>query len=1360
MRRPGVRSAGRVLAVGIPAAVISCGPSFDDTRTIPERGTLGEELYGVVCDRLGAQSLHEDLTGASYAGICHRPFGDTVDQSQLPALVDGQPNVDGQPVPLGQQQAERAYGVGRLQTLAKHRAALITALDATFPDVAIDVKDVGNPDPTRSCDPPASGTQGRLHDALTNLLADFQPLYDDGTIPQATEAVAHVVDAFRGSHDARDAWTVYDARAGYRPIDLNLGAVRPMLGWSGLRDLMNASFALLAADSQPYAPSPPTDGDGQRQLIPGPANPQLAEVLATLHAELANSTADPAVPSLEVSVDPITARNVLSRPRQDLELARALFYAQDPAFGGGPSRYVVQRDARGYVTVPLVNGKVPAPFVDSDGDGLADVSSLGQFVTSDGSTAPSPFFAVGAPVAPSRDAFSRALGGPTGALLYGYIDTSHTYAASVFHDLAPLVDSKPQDDHETVMDLLEGAEVVMGARKSRTRSYADGETLTYRAFDTAQSPLLDLLYAFGQIMADPTVGDTLAFAGTLVSQQPDAIARVIGDGLYAKQLANQDTVAHIPPTSTLWDELLDLVVQIEREPGLLEDVLRAFGDDATLPLAKAFAGYMANKDHISYDRANLNGPAFDETTASASPPSTPVDHSSPDSGWNRSELQRFLQIIHDTNGVAACNKAGAVVHALNVSIPIVGNTNVDIPAGPANGGLVGTVMGGILSANYGSKTSFDECEVFKIPNLAAFYVDSIVGAGSLYFRDNFIRNGSIGGLGAATVSLIENSSHIGYDPNDPDRYNGPDLSQPGFWDLSSAKTFRPKPGWLNRLVFFDQINDSPAPGGTNYVTNHFLTDMQGMHVGASICPERVIPDPCAPGGSSTCSGAPDVASDMMVHGLRSCPDGDWAFDRDQDAVFVAEDLGFYGAVTPLVAAFSTATNPKTGQARHREDLFIALMETLHKHWQSALGASAEPGDCALTLSPALGCAKDGADSYEPLMAKILSSDFLTAVHDLVKVVENIHVPTCAAADAGGKCTRAGTPLDGVSILANATRALVDPQQAAAAGLVDRKGNVTSLRNDGTKNPQVTPVYLVLEALNEFDQAFAAYAQANPNDTGRQAAWRKARSQLVDQFLAVNGQNTPTQRFADPSLPRILPLVFDLVRSQVAAHCPGPPYGACTWARKTLIDSAAATLGGPTLASVLDLGEAVRENDAARRSLEDLLAYLLNAASDNDALAGFMESADDMIQVLSDDANLVPLYHVMATAAEPTTKDSAGHLHRGLVDAMTNLLGRMSGRAYQGTTEICADELDPNGVSSTALANLVTPMRDATGKVTETPLEVVLDAIADVNRTTPGAAGPLQPADLGNASNELSEFFLDPQRGLEQFYAIVKNGTAD
>ena len=85
-------SLGRVLGLLVPPVIISCAPSFDTSRTLPSRGSLGEELFGVVCDRLGGQSLHEDLTGASYQGICHRPFTDTVDQARLPPLVDGQPN--------------------------------------------------------------------------------------------------------------------------------------------------------------------------------------------------------------------------------------------------------------------------------------------------------------------------------------------------------------------------------------------------------------------------------------------------------------------------------------------------------------------------------------------------------------------------------------------------------------------------------------------------------------------------------------------------------------------------------------------------------------------------------------------------------------------------------------------------------------------------------------------------------------------------------------------------------------------------------------------------------------------------------------------------------------------------------------------------------------------------------------------------------------------------------------------------------------------------------------------------------------------------------------------------------------------
>ncbi|HEX8793295.1 MAG TPA: hypothetical protein VF765_20270, partial [Polyangiaceae bacterium] len=484
-------SVRRVVGLAIPVFVVACSDTFDTTRNPPPRGTLGAEFFGVICDRLGAQSLHEDLMGASYHDVCHPrsdgTYADQVDTSQLPPIVDGQLGANQQPVSAMQQQTDRSYGVARVNTLAQHRSELIGAFDAMLPDTQVAIKDLANPDPTQTCSAPASGGEGSYHTELAGLLERMTTLYDDGTIPQQTEAIARVVNAFKASPEAQKAWAVYDARAGYRPIDINLGAVRPTIAYSGLRQFTNTSLALLSVDSQPYAGS----------LVPGPAYPQLSQLVATAHAELLNSTPDATPPALASTTDAITKRTVLSRPRTDLEFLQTLFYAQDPAFGGGQSRYIVQRDPRGYVSVNLVGGQVPAPFEDHDGDGLADVDGNGAFLTTDGSAAPSPFFAVGAPDAKARDMASRALSAPGGQPLYGSIDTSHTYTATLVHNLQPLVDPNPADNHETMMDMLSGAQVVLGTRKPNVQNYTDGEAVHYSAYDTSNSPMLDLLYAFG-----------------------------------------------------------------------------------------------------------------------------------------------------------------------------------------------------------------------------------------------------------------------------------------------------------------------------------------------------------------------------------------------------------------------------------------------------------------------------------------------------------------------------------------------------------------------------------------------------------------------------------------------------------------------------------------------------------------------------------------------------------------------------------------------------------------------------------------------------------------------------------------------
>ncbi len=74
---------------GYTLAYLSTG-DVDTNRTILARGSLGQEMYTLVYDRIGAQSLPDDVTGASFHGIYHAnersEFAESVDSSRLPGL--------------------------------------------------------------------------------------------------------------------------------------------------------------------------------------------------------------------------------------------------------------------------------------------------------------------------------------------------------------------------------------------------------------------------------------------------------------------------------------------------------------------------------------------------------------------------------------------------------------------------------------------------------------------------------------------------------------------------------------------------------------------------------------------------------------------------------------------------------------------------------------------------------------------------------------------------------------------------------------------------------------------------------------------------------------------------------------------------------------------------------------------------------------------------------------------------------------------------------------------------------------------------------------------------------------------------
>jgi hypothetical protein len=384
----------RVILGGVGTVALFACHDIDTTRAPKARGTIGEEVYGIVCDRIAAQALPEDLTGESFRHVCHKDgsgtWADAVDEALLPPIRSDAKDRQGNPVPEDTLRANRERALGRIGALVRRRADLVAALDAAFPDTNVGVKDLRNPDPTKSCNGLGESKLGR---ELADMLGRVMDLYTDGTIPESTRSLATLMASFEADKEAREAPARLSRREGYRPVQTALGAARPVVAYPRLRDLANATLSLLSADSNPYDPKAPRDKDGKRIPVPGPGHDKLLALLDVAYHELRSVKADPPLPPLVVTQDAQTGRTILSRPRDNLEALQAVLFKEDPSFGSGNPRYIVRRDPRGFAAVARVNGQLPAPFVDKDMDGLPDIDPFGQFVSSSGSAPPSPFFA-------------------------------------------------------------------------------------------------------------------------------------------------------------------------------------------------------------------------------------------------------------------------------------------------------------------------------------------------------------------------------------------------------------------------------------------------------------------------------------------------------------------------------------------------------------------------------------------------------------------------------------------------------------------------------------------------------------------------------------------------------------------------------------------------------------------------------------------------------------------------------------------------------------------------------------------------------------------------------------------------------
>ncbi|MFT3768484.1 MAG: hypothetical protein QM820_23800 [Minicystis sp.] len=1327
-RDPRARFLGTMIrALGLGAAVVaatSCEKPFDSTRVATQKATLGDDIYGVFCDRLGTSAFPEDLTGASFNAVCHYDdqghYGDKVDVMLLP------------PAKGTAQERARTLSVAKLERLAQRRSDVIRALNAIFPDTTI-------PDVTSS----DSNAEVRLHDALFEFTQTITPLYESNPVepdgeplmPSQTRAMGRLFDAFASpgtcagsttacswdtdcgdkgicQHPVRDTLSHMWARRGYRPFQVGLGVVRPALGYPDLRKLTTTTLSVL--------------GPG------GSASAELQQVLAVVQQELL--TAKPTLSVLPpYTIDP--SKMQPNRPRQDIEFLQGLLLAQDDAFAsspGAPSMLIAQRDGRGLVVpagnTPGVPGTVPAPFVDLGNDGYADVDSFGRFIDEMGKPIAIDLpFAIPGETQGTVDAFGRP---DSAASSYAYVDTSRTLVGGLAPHLIPLLDptilaagdpSAWQKEHESLMYAMSGAYTLFGEREDATYDYAQegtgGKTVKYRRFRSEDSPIPDLIHAAGQVLADKDSDALLLSMLDLLQNHEQVVARLVGAALRVREIAKQhdalaeqgaEKKAELAYEVPIWDEMAKIVSEIVKHPKLMQGLLKALADDTAVTpygnadhMGVALARFMSFRDEMTYNKygthqdgtpGGINGPAVNVTIGgnSIQDPQTPVDRSKPQTGTNRSCLQRSLMLIHDTNGGPACNKDGAKVAAK------LGSLSVSWP---------------IFGAGYGP------CELFQFDNLALFYLDSMlpidhpkrsylkIKASDLNGLLNFL-----GGVGVDQNAMLEQSSDI------------------------KGLTLHPEPFALNRLVFYGATSQ-------NYAA---LPDFDSIHAGQQV--DKFVSGSIEPVSAAWC---PVDASDPNK--LPICSDKSGTLRvRDANGIFLWERYGFTNYLKPMVQAFANVSCSDDLSTCKTDDfsgekIFMDLFELLNKHWP---GPDHGP-ECAKG-SNTIPCSEAGLNRYEPLLADAFVTDLIPALHEFAKVAVQLSKITVK------RGPKAGQTWTGAEVLEKLTTILFSTDYAAQVGMVDRKGSKSTTWVDGTPQPQVTVFSLFADALHKIDTRFATACDCSQKTGADKAAcekdvsacladadarkgqWKRARSQLVDEFLAVDGEGKAAT-FHNPTVTPTLIATLQLAREQVNANCPDrETTGACTWAKTDLGQKLAGVMSRPLFAALVDMQDKIRQDDGARRQLESFLQYALAAATeDGQALQGTLASIADLIQVLADDGSLSPILNAAASGAAPDADPSgpgAGSVTIKVLKALTD------------------DKYDRYHVMDHVLPNLVKPM-DAGKNLA--PIEILMDVIADVNRIDAASRGPMAADDYEGVMSTMSSFMADKTRGMEQLYTIIQ-----
>lgn len=522
---------------------------------------------------------------------------------------------------------------GEVRALLARRDPLATALDAMWPEAML-------------TDVQAYATSPA-----------FLTVYDDGSLRASATAIDGMLGELAMRPEALQALALLVEQDGYTPA--STGVLASILRSDAFPAALRAAPAMVAPG--------------------GAAHPAFSALLAATSRELA---------TLDVDEDPeATSRllfDLLSRPDP----------LRDPATA--THRWVATRDARGIARIALREGALPAPHVDRDGDGLADVDALGRYVDAAGTVIASPTPLPSDeddPAGTPRDTDGRAL--VDGAPLYEYRDTEGSLFALLLREAAPLLDP----ERGIAIDLLRGLSLLLGERVETARDYDDGISLAYAGFDARRSPLFALAHALLQLVRMDDVERLLELATRLLREHEGAVAELAEALIEAFRVPGED--GRLEDDSRLLDDLVPVLRRLLDQDGLFEDVLHALTSPEVQAIGPYLADYVRYRDRVGYQLADdEETPLFEndivdlDTGTAISELSQEIDRTRSDSGRDRSILQRILHLVADADGVSMCNQQDAIISYREDMLTL--------EVGP-----------------------YDECALLQIDDLASFFLRSI-----------------------------------------------------------------------------------------------------------------------------------------------------------------------------------------------------------------------------------------------------------------------------------------------------------------------------------------------------------------------------------------------------------------------------------------------------------------------------------------------------------------------------------------------------------------------------------------------------------------------------------------------------------